>query len=147
MVLLNPSVIPLSLYIHFPWCIRKCPYCDFNSHELKGEIDERRYLDTLKADLLDDLSNNPLRNPDTGENRQLQSIFLGGGTPSLFSASCIAELIEFIKDSLESAPDLEVTLEANPGTLEHSKFESYLEAGINRLSLGVQYSRHLGLVR
>ena len=136
--LLNPSVIPLSLYIHFPWCIRKCPYCDFNSHELKGEIDERRYLDTLKADLLDDLSIHALINSDAGKNRKIDSIFLGGGTPSLFSAGSIAELIEFVKDNLESAPDLEVTLEANPGALEHSKFEFYLEAGVNRLSLGVQ---------
>jgi putative oxygen-independent coproporphyrinogen III oxidase len=138
MELLNPSVIPLSLYIHFPWCIRKCPYCDFNSHELKGEIDERRYLDTLKADLLDDLSNHALKNPNPGKNRNLDSIFLGGGTPSLFSASAMAELITFVKVNIEAAPDLEVTLEANPGALEHSKFESYLDAGINRLSLGVQ---------
>jgi oxygen-independent coproporphyrinogen-3 oxidase len=138
MELLNPSAVPLSLYIHFPWCIRKCPYCDFNSHELRGEIDEPRYLDTLKTDLLDDLSNHAVKNPDTGKNRKLESIFLGGGTPSLFSASAMSELIAFIKDHIEAAPDLEVTLEANPGALEHSKFESYLEAGINRLSLGVQ---------
>ena len=138
MGLLIPSDIPLSLYIHFPWCIRKCPYCDFNSHELKGEIDERRYLDTLKADLLDDLSNHALKNLDTGQNRKLDSIFLGGGTPSLFSASGMAELIAFVKDQIEATTDLEITLEANPGTLEHSKFESYLEAGVNRLSLGVQ---------
>jgi len=138
MELLNPSAVPLSLYIHFPWCIRKCPYCDFNSHELRGEIDEPRYLDTLKTDLLDDLSNHAVKNPDTGKNRKLESIFLGGGTPSLFSASAMSELIAFIKDHIEAAPDLEVTLEANPGALEHSKFESYLEAGVNRLSLGVQ---------
>jgi putative oxygen-independent coproporphyrinogen III oxidase len=128
----NPSSndLPLSLYIHFPWCVKKCPYCDFNSHQLKGEIDEKRYIDALKQDLLNDL--------DGVENRRLQSIFLGGGTPSLFSGESIGELLDHIKQKIGSAPDLEVTLEANPGTLEHRPFESYLSAGINRLSLGVQ---------
>jgi oxygen-independent coproporphyrinogen-3 oxidase len=122
---------PLSLYIHFPWCISKCPYCDFNSHTLKGELSEHKYIDTLIADLDSDLD------AETG-NRRLVSIFLGGGTPSLFSASSLKVLLQRIQRRLEFSAEVEVTLEANPGTLEHDKFEGYLDAGVNRLSLGIQ---------
>ena len=126
---------PLGLYIHFPWCIKKCPYCDFNSHALKEGFklsdQESRYIETLKQDLKNDLQ---LINT----NNELQSIFLGGGTPSLFSGKSIRLLIDFIADCFDFFPDIEITLEANPGTLEHDSFEQYLNAGINRLSLGIQ---------
>lgn len=131
---LNPASIPLSLYIHFPWCIKKCPYCDFNSHELNGEIDERRYLNALKIDLCNDLE----KYPEIQNQRKLQSVFLGGGTPSLFSASILKELLEFITDKIATTASLEVTMEVNPGTIEHQKFDTCLQAGINRLSMGIQ---------
>lgn len=124
----NPD--DFSLYIHFPWCIRKCPYCDFNSHESRGEIDEDRYIKTLSRDF--DHSIAEFRQ------RSIKSIFLGGGTPSLFSGKSLEYLIKHIKESVSCRDDLEVTLEANPGTLEHDQFTRYLDAGINRLSLGVQ---------
>jgi oxygen-independent coproporphyrinogen-3 oxidase len=122
---------PLSLYIHFPWCISKCPYCDFNSHALKGELDEQQYIDALIADLDNDLGVETC-------NRRLVSVFLGGGTPSLFSAASLKNLLQSVQHRLEFDADVEVTLEANPGTLEHDNFEGYLDAGVNRLSLGVQ---------
>ncbi len=134
----NEGAIPLSLYIHFPWCVKKCPYCDFNSHTLRGDFPEQRYIDSLKTDFDADI-----RRLNPG--RRLHSIFLGGGTPSLFRGKSIATLLAFIGQKIEFEPDLEVTLEANPGTLEYDRFESYLEAGVNRLSIGVQSfnNRHL----
>ncbi|MCY4218161.1 MAG: radical SAM family heme chaperone HemW, partial [Gammaproteobacteria bacterium] len=119
-----------SLYVHFPWCIRKCPYCDFNSHELKGEIDEDRYINTLLRDFDSSIG---VFNP-----RSIKSIFLGGGTPSLFSGNSLGDLITYVRERINCHKDMEVTLEANPGTLEHDQFERYLDAGITRLSLGVQ---------
>lgn len=122
---------PLSLYIHTPWCVRKCPYCDFNSHEPKNrELPEEAYLRALLADLDADL---PL-----AAERPLVSIFIGGGTPSLLSPRFYHALFEALQTRLTFAPDIEITLEANPGTTEQHRFRGYREAGINRLSLGVQ---------
>lgn len=122
---------PLSLYVHVPWCVRKCPYCDFNSHQAPtGEIPEDRYVSALIGDLDHDL--------ELANGRELQSIFIGGGTPSLFSPSVIARLLEAIAARLPCAQGMEVTLEANPGTIEHGRFAGYHEAGITRVSLGVQ---------
>ena len=127
--------IPLSLYIHFPWCVKKCPYCDFNSHQLrtpfKQSDNERIYIEALKKDFLDELSR-------IGRDRKIHSIFMGGGTPSLFSGQSLRFLLGFISDHLEFDNDIEITMEANPGTLEYDKFDQYLGAGINRLSIGVQ---------
>lgn len=125
------NTIPLSLYIHFPWCIKKCPYCDFNSHTFSGDLQEQHYINTLKTDFENDIYR---LSPD----RKLVSIFLGGGTPSLFSGKLIASLLAFINQKIEFEPDIEITLEANPGTLEYEPFETYLKAGVNRLSIGVQ---------
>jgi len=121
---------PLSLYVHLPWCVRKCPYCDFNSHELRGELPFEGYVDALLADLDFDL---PLV---TG--RTIHSIFFGGGTPSLFPAASLGRFLDTAGAKLRFAPHLEITLEANPGTLEHGRFEDYRAAGINRLSFGIQ---------
>jgi oxygen-independent coproporphyrinogen-3 oxidase len=121
---------PLSLYIHIPWCVRKCPYCDFNSHAVSDEMDESLYVDALLKDIAMDV---PL-----AEGRPLQSIFIGGGTPSLFSPSAIYRLLSSLEDYLELTQGIEITMEANPGTLEASHFEGYREAGVNRLSIGVQ---------
>ena len=120
---------PLGLYIHLPWCERKCPYCDFNSHEA-GDIPQRAYVDALLADLEHDL-------PLAG-GRAVASLFIGGGTPSLFAPESIHRLLDGIAARLELAPDLEATMEANPGSSEAARFRGYREAGINRLSLGVQ---------
>ncbi|MFK7997456.1 MAG: radical SAM family heme chaperone HemW [Granulosicoccus sp.] len=121
---------PLSLYVHIPWCIRKCPYCDFNSHELRSDIPEDAYVDAL----LDDLANEmPLV-----WGRQFSSVFIGGGTPSLFSAKALDKLISGIRALTALAPSAEVTLEANPGTFEQEKFRDYRALGINRLSIGIQ---------
>ncbi|RDB44637.1 radical SAM family heme chaperone HemW [Halomonas sp. DQ26W] len=126
------SLPSLSLYVHVPWCVRKCPYCDFNSHGVGhgAELPETRYLAALLQDLEADL---PLV-----YGRELTSIFIGGGTPSLMSAGFYAELFEMLSRRLSLASDIEVTLEANPGTLERGRFQGYRAAGINRLSLGVQ---------
>ena len=121
---------PLSLYVHIPWCVRKCPYCDFNSHESNGEIPEAKYIDALLQDFRDA--------QQYAQNRPIQSIFFGGGTPSLFSASGYVCLLEGLQAIASFAPDIEITLEANPGTAERGKFADYRRAGINRLSLGVQ---------
>ncbi|HQT81520.1 MAG: YggW family oxidoreductase [Ferrovum sp. 37-45-19] len=121
---------PLSLYIHFPWCIKKCPYCDFNSHELKSPLDERKFIDALLLDFQQQL-------PRIW-GRPLRSIFIGGGTPSLLSAQSISYLMSSIRSLAVVLPNCEVTLEANPGTFESVKFSGFREAGINRLSLGVQ---------
>jgi putative oxygen-independent coproporphyrinogen III oxidase len=121
---------PLALYAHFPWCVQKCPYCDFNSHALRDELPEQRYLETLKRDLDAQLASVP--------GRKLTSIFLGGGTPSLFSPMAIGSLIEHASRQLGFAPDVEVTLEANPGTIERGRFAEYRDAGVTRVSLGAQ---------
>ena len=121
---------PLSLYVHIPWCLRKCPYCDFNSHEAKAEVDESRYVDALMADLETAL-------PSVW-GRKVYTVFIGGGTPSLFSAGAIDALLAGIRARLPLVPDAEVTLEANPGTFEREKFAGFFAAGVNRLSLGVQ---------
>lgn len=121
---------PLSLYIHFPWCLRKCPYCDFNSHHLRAELPEEAYINTLIADLEQQLS-------QVGD-RQLTSIFMGGGTPSLFSSTAIGYLLTELKKRLDFAAEIEITLEANPGTVEYQRFAGYRAAGVNRLSLGIQ---------
>lgn len=122
---------PLSLYIHTPWCVRKCPYCDFNSHEPhQRELPETAYLEALIQDLAHDF---PLV-----DDRALTSIFIGGGTPSLLSPRFYQQLLQSIEARLPFAADIEITLEANPGTTEQSRFQGYRDAGINRLSLGVQ---------
>jgi putative oxygen-independent coproporphyrinogen III oxidase len=121
---------PLSLYVHLPWCVQKCPYCDFNSHALKAAIPAAQYIKALLADLENDL---PLV-----WGRPVHSVFFGGGTPSLFSAAAIDELLTGIRSRLMLAPAAEITLEANPGTIEHDSFSAYRDAGINRVSLGVQ---------
>lgn len=121
---------PLSLYIHIPWCIRKCPYCDFNSHKSPDILPEQQYVDALILDLEHDLTRFP--------GRTLSSIFIGGGTPSLFSAPAYEALFNAIKPRLPFANDIEITLEANPGTVEQQRFNDYRALGINRLSLGIQ---------
>lgn len=130
-LVIPPSIIPLSLYIHFPWCIQKCPYCDFNSHAVKGVLPESDYIDSLLLDLARDVSL-------FQEQRPLQSIFMGGGTPSLFSAEQLQRLLIGIQQYLAFADDIEITLEANPGTVESGKFVDYRSIGINRLSIGIQ---------
>jgi oxygen-independent coproporphyrinogen-3 oxidase len=121
---------PLTLYVHLPWCVRKCPYCDFNSHALRGAIPENAYIDALLADLDQDIARTGARPPRT--------VFLGGGTPSLFSPRAIARLLEGIDRACPLAENAEITLEANPGTVETRRFRGYRAAGVNRLSLGVQ---------
>ena len=124
---------PLSLYVHLPWCVRKCPYCDFNSHEFRGSSGTppfAQYVDALLADLDHDL---PL-----AWGRTVHSVFFGGGTPSLFPADAIDAFLQGASARLRFAPNLEVTLETNPGTAEHGRFEHYRAAGVNRLSFGVQ---------
>ena len=128
---LNRANIPVSLYVHFPWCERKCPYCDFNSHEIKGSIDENEYIDLLLLDLQSDVEH-------FSETRSLQSIFMGGGTPSLFSAESINRLLDGIASIITLSPNVEVTLEANPGSSEAQKFLGFKQAGVNRISLGIQ---------
>ena len=121
---------PLSLYIHIPWCVRKCPYCDFNSHAVREGIPEQAYVDALVADLEQDL-------PEVW-GRVVESIFIGGGTPSLFSPQAIERLLGAIRARITLRPDAEVTLEANPGTVDRERFAGFHTAGINRLSLGIQ---------
>ncbi|MEH6648758.1 MAG: radical SAM family heme chaperone HemW [Motiliproteus sp.] len=121
---------PLSLYVHVPWCVRKCPYCDFNSHTQHGELPEADYLAALLQDLDTELQ--------WVQGRALQSIFIGGGTPSLMSAGFYRQLLLEVGQRIDFASDIEITLEANPGTFEQARFAGYRQAGINRLSLGVQ---------
>jgi oxygen-independent coproporphyrinogen-3 oxidase len=121
---------PLALYVHLPWCLKKCPYCDFNSHENKGELPEARYIDALLADLESAL---PLV-----WGRRVHSVFIGGGTPSLFSPAAIDRLLCDIRARLPLEPGAEVTLEANPGTFERERFKAFRAAGVTRLSIGVQ---------
>lgn len=126
-----PALPPLSLYVHLPWCLKKCPYCDFNSHEMRpSEMPEARYLDALRADLEAAL---PLV-----WGREVHSIFIGGGTPSLFSPEGVDRLLSDARARLKLSPDCEVTLEANPGTFEKDRFKAFRQAGVTRLSVGVQ---------
>jgi putative oxygen-independent coproporphyrinogen III oxidase len=121
---------PLGLYVHFPWCVRKCPYCDFNSHTLHGRLPEADYVDALLNDLA-------LQAP-AAQGRDVASVFLGGGTPSLFSPAALARLLQGMRERVGCSADLEVTLEANPGTIERGCFADYRAAGISRVSLGAQ---------
>ncbi|MBA6340048.1 radical SAM family heme chaperone HemW [Colwellia sp. MB02u-10] len=123
---------PLSLYIHIPWCVEKCPYCDFNSHALKHAIPEQDYISQLLLDLDSDITRFKLNN------RPLHSIFIGGGTPSLFSAPAIEQLLTQVLQRFEHKVDIEITLEANPGTVEADKFIGFFNGGVSRLSVGVQ---------
>ena len=134
---------PLSLYVHIPWCVRKCPYCDFNSHQRQGALPEDAYVDALLRDLEQSLG--------FVQGRSLQSIFFGGGTPSLFSAAALDRLLCTVASRISFADDIEITLEANPGTAEREKFADYRRIGINRLSIGVQsfddlQLQHLGRI-
>jgi len=122
--------IPLSVYIHFPWCIQKCPYCDFNSHEVRGDLPEKRYIDALIRDLEMELP--------TIWGRRLESVFIGGGTPSLISAEGMDRLLAALRQCLPMRPEMEITLEANPSTFEQARFKQYRDMGINRLSIGIQ---------
>ena len=124
------QALPFSLYVHTPWCVRKCPYCDFNSHELRTDLQSALYVKALLGDLDNALA--------AVSERPLQSIFIGGGTPSLFPAESYAELLDGIAMRLSLAEDIEITIEANPGTVEADRFRGYRAAGINRLSLGIQ---------
>ncbi len=127
----SPFVLPpLALYVHIPWCVRKCPYCDFNSHAAGPNLPEDEYVAALLADLDQDLAQ--------AQGRQLTSIFFGGGTPSLFSARALGRILEGVERRIGFAGDIEITLEANPGTFEQAKFSAYRRLGINRLSIGVQ---------
>ena len=126
-MLLTP---PLSLYVHLPWCVRKCPYCDFNSHQARGALPFAAYVHALVADLDHDL---PLV-----WGRTVQTVFFGGGTPSLFPADAIDAFLQAASARLRFAPNLEITLETNPGTAEHGRFEHYRAAGVNRISFGIQ---------
>ena len=121
---------PLALYIHIPWCLKKCPYCDFNSHERRGDVPETRYVEALMRDLEFALP--------AIWGRRIISVFIGGGTPSLFSPEAIEAVLAGVRARIALLPDAEVTLEANPGTFERAKFAAFKAAGINRLSLGVQ---------
>ncbi len=124
------ETLPLSLYVHIPWCVRKCPYCDFNSHEMKHGLPEAAYVEAL----LDELDHHLPRI----QHRSFISIFFGGGTPSLFSANAIEQILRGISQRMPLNPSIEITLEANPGTIEQARFQGFREAGINRLSLGIQ---------
>ncbi len=124
-------MLPLSLYIHIPWCIKKCPYCDFNSHAIKDDLPEHHYIDALLNDLALDLNRYQITRP-------ISSIFIGGGTPSLFSPTAIDRLLAGIRQQAALKTDLEITLEANPGTFESHKFAEFRALGINRLSIGIQ---------
>ena len=125
-----PELPPLSLYIHIPWCVQKCPYCDFNSHALKGEVPHIEYVQHLLSDLEQDL---PLT-----AGREVRTIFIGGGTPSLLSSNAMQMLMDGVRARLPLAADAEITMEANPGTVEADRFSGYQKAGINRISIGVQ---------
>ena len=125
---------PLSLYIHIPWCVQKCPYCDFNSHAQKGLIPEAEYIQHLLADLSQDLT---VYQAAIGH-RKIHSIFIGGGTPSLFSAEGIAYLLKEVEKRIAFEPHIEITLEANPGTAEAARFLGYAESGVTRISMGIQ---------
>jgi putative oxygen-independent coproporphyrinogen III oxidase len=124
------SLPPLALYIHIPWCIRKCPYCDFNSHQANTELPEAEYVVALRADLEQDVS--------LAQGRKLTSIFFGGGTPSIFTAKAIGQILQDAERLIGFESDIEITLEANPGTFEQERFNGFRRAGVNRLSIGIQ---------
>ena len=126
--------MPLSLYIHIPWCVRKCPYCDFNSHEKSGALPEQAYVEALLYDL--DMQKARI------QGRTIETIFIGGGTPSLFGPDCLESLLKGIQSRVPVAQDAEITLEANPGTAEASRFNRYREIGVTRLSIGIQSFDH-----
>jgi oxygen-independent coproporphyrinogen-3 oxidase len=133
----NPPInsgIPLSLYVHIPWCVKKCPYCDFNSHEKNQSFDEANYVNALLVDLDNEFESCAQQ---TDQHHTLSSIFFGGGTPSLFSAEAINRIIDHAR-ALFKVEDIEITLEANPGTFEQDKFTAFRGAGVNRLSIGIQ---------
>ena len=139
----NMSLPPLSLYIHVPWCVRKCPYCDFNSHKAEAHIPEAEYIQALLDDLEADLS--------YVQGREIQTIFIGGGTPSLLSVEAYKNLLAGLQEKVTFVKDIEITMEANPGTFEAEKFAGYRKLGINRLSIGVQsfadhQLKHLGRI-
>src|SRR5687767_12360007 len=121
---------PVAIYVHLPWCVSKCPYCDFNSHLRPNALPEAEYVAALLADLDRDL--------DLAAGRPVVRVFLGGGTPSLFGAGAIAALLDGLAARLPFQPDAEVTMEANPGTVEHGRFAGYADAGVNRISLGAK---------
>src|SRR6185503_15231790 len=121
---------PLALYVHMPWCVRKCPYCDFNSHVAPETIPQQQYVDALIEDLAIDAA--------AAQGRALVSVFFGGGTPSLFAPEQVGRFLEAARAQVPFAPDVEITLEANPGTIEHGRFSGYRDAGVNRVSLGAQ---------
>jgi oxygen-independent coproporphyrinogen-3 oxidase len=121
---------PLALYVHMPWCVRKCPYCDFNSHAAPEHIPQAQYIDALLEDLSSDLA--------SVQQQSLSSIFFGGGTPSLFAPEQVGRLLDGVRRQIAFDPHIEITLEANPGTIEHGRFAGYREAGVNRVSLGAQ---------
>jgi oxygen-independent coproporphyrinogen-3 oxidase len=127
------DVPPLSLYLHLPWCVRKCPYCDFNSYEALGELPDEQYVTALLRDLRSEL---PLV-----DGRRIATIFLGGGTPSLFSGGAVTRLVDGLRAELDLASDVEITLEANPGAVDGARFAAFRAAGVNRLSIGVQSFR------
>lgn len=135
-----PGLPPLALYVHLPWCVRKCPYCDFNSYTLHGELPEASYVEALLADFA--------TQRDALQGRVIGSVFFGGGTPSLFAPSALQRLLEAVRAESDLAPEVEITLEANPGTIEHGAFAEYRAAGINRVSIGAQSfsDRSLGLL-
>jgi len=130
---------PLSLYIHIPWCVQKCPYCDFNSHALKGEVPHDDYVQHLLSDLDADAS--------WAQGREVQTIFIGGGTPSLLSGPAMQTLLDGVRSRLNLAADAEITMEANPGTVEADRFVDYQRAGVNRISIGVQSFNEAKLTR
>ena len=132
-VTVDINSIPLSLYIHIPWCVKKCPYCDFNSHELAADHSLTKYEEYVDALILDAMSQQPL-----AQGRKISSIFIGGGTPSLLPITQYQRLFAQLRQYFDFACDIEITMEANPGTLEHAPFAEYLAVGINRLSIGVQ---------
>ncbi|MGF1747214.1 radical SAM family heme chaperone HemW [Vibrio cionasavignyae] len=134
---------PLSLYIHIPWCVQKCPYCDFNSHALKGGIPQQEYM----AALIEDLDVDIMRYQLQSDVRPLHSIFIGGGTPSLIEPQYIAELLQQVQRRLPFRDDIEITMEANPGTIEVERFAEYQHAGVTRISVGVQSFQQEKLTR
>lgn len=133
------SLPPLSLYIHVPWCVRKCPYCDFNSHQAPDNLPETEYLAALTADIEQAL---PLI-----WGRQIHTVFIGGGTPSLLSEDALDQMLGIVRARLNLWPDAEITLEANPGTVEADRFKSYAASGVNRISLGIQSFNDMHLKR
>ena len=122
--------VPLSLYVHIPWCIKKCPYCDFNSHEIQNTLPEDQYIDALILDLKS--------HAREVQHREVHSVFIGGGTPSIFTANSIKRLMAAIKNELTLSASAEITIEANPGTIDQENFSGFRAAGVNRISIGVQ---------